>query len=67
METGYGPNLDLIVNPLTRLTFSFIVLQHDLYEITVDLAMGFTLPLALSYNPKLTVRSSFYLSSDSGA
>ena len=34
---------------------SFIVLQHDLYEITVDLAVGYTLNAALTHNPPLSV------------
>ncbi|KAI0773284.1 hypothetical protein BD413DRAFT_657045 [Trametes elegans] len=29
----------------------FIVLEHDLFEITVDLAVGYTLDAALSHNP----------------
>ena len=36
----------------------FIVLQHDLFEITADLAVGYTLDAALSHNPKFTVRIS---------
>ena len=35
---------------------SFIVLQHDLFEITVDLAVGYTLDAALSHDPKFSVR-----------
>jgi hypothetical protein len=35
--------------------FSFIVLQHDLYEVTVDLAVGYTLNAALSHNPAFSV------------
>ncbi|KII85859.1 carbohydrate esterase family 4 protein [Plicaturopsis crispa FD-325 SS-3] len=34
----------------------FIVLQHDLFEITVDLATGYTLNAALTHNPKLTLQ-----------
>ena len=37
---------------------SFIVLQHDLYEITVDLAVGYTLNAALTHNPPLSVSDS---------
>lgn len=33
----------------------FIVLEHDLFEITVDLAVGYTLDAALNHNPKFTV------------
>jgi peptidoglycan/xylan/chitin deacetylase (PgdA/CDA1 family) len=35
----------------------FIVLQHDLYEITVDLAVGYTLNAALQHNPPFTLKS----------
>jgi len=36
---------------------SFIVLQHDLFQITVDLATGYTLNAALSHNPPFNVSS----------
>ena len=39
----------------------FIVLQHDLFVQTVDLAVGYTLQAALSHTPPLTVRSPFTL------
>ena len=35
--------------------FSFIVLQHDLYEVTVDLAVGYTLGAALNHTPSFSV------------
>lgn len=35
--------------------FSFIVLEHDLYEVTVDLAVGYTLNAALTHNPPFSV------------
>lgn len=34
---------------------SFIVLEHDLFEITVDLAVGYTLDAALTHNPPFKV------------
>jgi len=34
----------------------FIVLQHDLYEITVDLAVGYTLNAALTHNPPFILK-----------
>jgi len=37
------------------INFSFIVLQHDLYEVTVDLAVGYTLDAALNHNPPFSV------------
>lgn len=36
---------------------SFVVLEHDLYAQTVDLAIGYTLPAALNFTPALKVRS----------
>lgn len=40
---------------LSRVICSFIVLEHDLYEITVDLAVGYTLNAALTHQPPFTV------------
>ncbi|KAA1469047.1 glycoside hydrolase/deacetylase [Dentipellis sp. KUC8613] len=34
----------------------FIVLQHDLYAITVDLALGYTLNAAVTHNPPFTLK-----------
>ena len=34
---------------------SFIVLEHDLFQQTVDIAVGYTLNLALNYTPQLTL------------
>lgn len=44
-----------ILNNATTLSTGFIVLEHDLYAQTVDLAIGYTLPAAESFNPPLTV------------
>ncbi|KAF8637614.1 hypothetical protein AX17_002683 [Amanita inopinata Kibby_2008] len=41
-----------ILNNATLIDTGFIVLQHDLFEITVDLAVGYTLDSALNHNPK---------------
>lgn len=38
----------------------FIVLQHDLFEISVDLAVGYTLDAALNHQPKFKVRISHH-------
>lgn len=38
-------------------THSFIVLQHDLYEVTVDMAIGYTLNAAQTHQPAFTVRA----------
>lgn len=44
-----------ILTNATTLNTGFVVLEHDLYAQTVDLAIGYTLPLAETYNPTLTV------------
>ncbi|KAF8630464.1 hypothetical protein AX15_002913 [Amanita polypyramis BW_CC] len=44
-----------ILNNATQLDTGFIVLQHDLFQITVDLAVGYTLDSALNHNPKLNL------------
>ena len=33
----------------------FIVLEHDLFQQTVDIATGYILPEALAHTPKLTI------------
>ena len=43
-----------ILNNATSMDTGFIVLQHDLYEASVDLAVGYTLPYAIDFDPKLT-------------
>lgn len=40
----------------------FVVLEHDLYAQTVDLAIGYTLPAAQAFTPKLTVSFAIHLS-----
>jgi len=40
-----------ILGNATTLDTGFCVLEHDLYEITVDLAIGYTLNAALTHNP----------------
>ncbi|KAJ7117603.1 hypothetical protein C8R44DRAFT_198842 [Mycena epipterygia] len=42
---------EAILGNATTLDTGFCVLEHDLYEITVDLAMGYTLNAALTNNP----------------
>ncbi|KAL4061879.1 carbohydrate esterase family 4 protein [Scleroderma citrinum] len=46
-----------ILTNATLLNTGFIVLEHDLYSQTVDLAIGYTLPAAMSFNPHLTMDS----------
>jgi hypothetical protein len=55
--TGYvGKNL--IVNGRLIVYCRFVTLQHDLFEITVDIAVGYTLDAALNHVPKFSVSSS---------
>ncbi|KAF9218974.1 glycoside hydrolase/deacetylase [Gyrodon lividus] len=46
-----------ILSNATILNTGFVVLEHDLYAQTVDLAIGYTLPAAMSFNPSLTLDS----------
>ncbi|KAH9000093.1 carbohydrate esterase family 4 protein [Lactarius akahatsu] len=45
-----------ILGNASTLSTGFIVLQHDLYEITVDLAVGYTLNAALTHNPPFSLK-----------
>ncbi|KAF8261653.1 hypothetical protein EI94DRAFT_1605585 [Lactarius quietus] len=45
-----------ILGNASTLSTGFIVLQHDLYEVTVDLAIGYTLNAALTHNPPLSLK-----------
>jgi len=45
----------IVKNATSDMETGFIVLQHDLYEVAVDLAVGYTLPFALDYDPELTL------------
>jgi len=45
-----------ILSNATALDTGFIVLQHDLTEITVDLAVGYTLNAALTHNPPFNLQ-----------
>ncbi|KAF6761497.1 carbohydrate esterase family 4 protein [Ephemerocybe angulata] len=44
-----------ILGNATQMDTGFIVLQHDLYEATVDLGVGYTIPYALDFTPKLNL------------
>ncbi|KAF7770372.1 CAZyme family CE4 [Agaricus bisporus var. burnettii] len=46
-----------IFNNASALDNGFIVLQHDVHEITVDMAVGYTLDAALNHNPKFTLKA----------
>ncbi|KAI0306078.1 hypothetical protein B0F90DRAFT_1695859 [Multifurca ochricompacta] len=45
-----------ILGNASTLPTGFIVLQHDLYEVTVDLAVGYTLNAALTHNPPFSLK-----------
>jgi hypothetical protein len=45
-----------ILSNASAINTGFIVLQHDLYEITVDLAVGYTLNAALTHNPPFNLK-----------
>ncbi|KAJ6534641.1 carbohydrate esterase family 4 protein [Mycena vulgaris] len=46
-----------ILGNASTLDTGFCVLEHDLYEITVDLAIGYTLNAALTHNPPFTLEA----------
>jgi len=46
-----------ILTTATSLNTGFVVLQHDLFELTVDLATGYTLPAAQSHNPPFNIQA----------
>ncbi|RDX40544.1 hypothetical protein OH76DRAFT_1366073 [Lentinus brumalis] len=46
-----------ILGNATTMDTGFIVLEHDLFEITVDLAVGYTLDAALTHNPPFKLES----------
>jgi len=45
-----------ITNNASIITTGFIVLEHDLFEQTVDLATGYILPDALAHNPAFNIK-----------
>jgi peptidoglycan/xylan/chitin deacetylase (PgdA/CDA1 family) len=45
-----------IMKNATNINTGFITLQHDLFEITVDLAVGYTLDAALKHVPKFSLQ-----------
>lgn len=48
---------EAILTNATTLNTGFVVLEHDLYAQTVDLAIGYTLPAAMNFTPTLTLDS----------
>jgi len=45
-----------ILQLVPTMTTGFIVLEHDLFQQTVDLTIGYFLPAALAQTPKLTIQ-----------
>lgn len=45
-----------ILNNASAMETGFIVLQHDLYESTVSLGVGYTIPFALGFTPALSLQ-----------
>jgi len=50
-------NFENILTLAPGLTTGFIVLAHDLFAQTVDIATGYTLPEALAFKPHLTIQN----------
>ena len=48
---------ETILDTAEQLDTGFIVLQHDLYQSTVDLAVGYVLPMALNESSPYTLKS----------
>jgi len=48
-------NWEYILNNATSLSTGFIVLEHDLWEQTVEIATGYILPDALAYQPSFRI------------
>ncbi|KAE9398546.1 glycoside hydrolase/deacetylase [Gymnopus androsaceus JB14] len=53
-EQSFTQFNNLLTNA-SQMDTGFVVLQHDLFEQTVDMAVGYTLPAALNYNPPFTL------------
>jgi len=50
-------NFETILTEAANIDTGFIVLEHDLYAQSVDLAVGYILPYALEHVPKFTLES----------
>lgn len=55
LNTGYVVRWEDTMSAVDDVVFRFIVLQHDLFEVSVDLAVGYTLNAALSHQPAFSV------------
>lgn len=48
-------NWEYILGNASSINTGFIVLEHDLFQQTVEVATGYILPDALAHNPKFTI------------
>jgi peptidoglycan/xylan/chitin deacetylase (PgdA/CDA1 family) len=48
-------NWQQIMGNVTQIDTGFIVLEHDLFQQSVEIATGYILPAALAFQPKLTI------------
>lgn len=48
-------NWDSIMGNSTKIDTGFIVLEHDLFQQTVDIAVGYILPEALAHQPAYNI------------
>lgn len=48
-------NWEYILGNVTSMNNGFIVLEHDLFEESVEVATGYILPDALAHNPPFTI------------
>lgn len=48
-------NWESIIGNATTIDHGFIVLEHDLFQQTVDMATGYILPDALAHNPPFKI------------
>ena len=54
-STEVMQNFNNILGNATQINTGFIVLEHDLFQQTVDIAVGYILPEALAHQPKYNI------------
>lgn len=55
-STEVMQNFNGILGNATQINTGFIVLEHDLFQQTVDLATGYIIPEALAFQPQLSIK-----------
>ena len=55
-STQVMQNFNNILGNATQIDTGFIVLEHDLFQQTVELATGYIIPGALAFQPKLDIK-----------